>query len=163
MSCVPGPFHETCYGIHVTPQSDHKDHCQLFVPGLHLNLWSSGQAPKQSWCKLHEQALLARCVKLLSTKKLQTTPYHPQMNGLVERSHQTIMQMIGKLGEDEKANWPGHLAEIALAYNATWSAVTGYSPHYLMFGCWPRLPVDFLFPHLKEYRGSLMRHLHQAC
>ena len=29
-------------------------------------------------------------------------PYHPQMNGLVERSHQTIMQMIGKLGEDEK-------------------------------------------------------------
>ena len=28
----------------------------------------------------------------------------PQTNGLVERSHQTIMQMIGKLGEDKKAN-----------------------------------------------------------
>ena len=26
------------------------------------------------------------------------------------------------------------LAEIAHAYNATQSAVTGYSPHYLMFG-----------------------------
>ena len=40
--------------------------------------------------------------KLLGMKKLQTMPYHPQMNGLVERSHQTIMQMIGKMGEDKK-------------------------------------------------------------
>ena len=54
--------------------------------------------------------------------------------------------MIGKLGEDKKANWPSHLAEIAHAYNATQSAVTGYSPHYLMFGRQPRLPVDFVFP-----------------
>ena len=61
-------------------------------------------------------------------------PYHPQTNGLVERSHQTIMRMIGKLGEDKKADWPSHLAEIAYAYNAIQSAVTGYSPYYLMFG-----------------------------
>ena len=73
-------------------------------------------------------------------------PYHPQTNGLVERSHQMIMHMIGKLGEDKKADWPSHLAEIAHAYNATRSATTGYSPHYLMFGRWPRLPVDFVFP-----------------
>ena len=73
-------------------------------------------------------------------------PYHPQTNRLVERSHQTIMHMTGKLGEDKKANWPSHLAEIAHAYNATQSAVTGYSPHYLMFGRWPRLPVNFVFP-----------------
>ena len=69
-----------------------------------------------------------------------------QTSGLVERSHQMIMHMIGKLGQDKKANCPSHLAEIAHAYNATQSAVTGYSPHYLMFGWWPRLPVDFVFP-----------------
>ena len=57
-----------------------------------------------------------------------------------------IMHMIGKLGEDKKADWPSHLAEIAHAYNATQSAVTRYSPHYLMFGQQPRLPVDFVFP-----------------
>ena len=73
-------------------------------------------------------------------------PYHPQANGLVERLHQTIMHMIGKLGEDKKADWPSHLAEIAHTYNATQSTVTGYSLHYLMFGQWPRLPVDFIFP-----------------
>ena len=36
--------------------------------------------------------------KILGVKKLQTTPYHPQTNGLVERLHQMIMQMIRKLG-----------------------------------------------------------------
>ena len=84
--------------------------------------------------------------KLLCMKKLQTMPYHPQMNGLMERSHQTILQMIGKLWEDKKADWPGHLAEIVHGYNATKSAVMGYSPHYLMFGCRPRLLVNFYFP-----------------
>ena len=39
---------------------------------------------------------------LLSMKKLQTMPYHQQTNGLVERSNQTIIQMIGKLREDKK-------------------------------------------------------------
>ena len=37
-------------------------------------------------------------------------------------------------GRRQKANWPSHLAEIAHAYNATQSAVTGYSLHYLKFG-----------------------------
>ena len=73
-------------------------------------------------------------------------PYHPQTNRLVERSHQMIMHMIRKLGEDKKADWPSHLAEIVHAYNATQSAVTGYSPHYLMFGQQPRLLVNFIFP-----------------
>ena len=41
--------------------------------------------------------------KILSMEKLQTMPYHPQTNGLEERSHQTIMRMIRKLGEDKKA------------------------------------------------------------
>ena len=73
-------------------------------------------------------------------------PYHPQINGLVERSHQTIMHMIGKLREDKKADWPSYLAGIAQAYNATHSAVTGYSPHYLMFGQRLSLPDDFVLP-----------------
>ena len=56
-----------------------------------------------------------------------------------------IMYMIGKLGEDKKADWPSHLAEIVHTYNATQSTVTGYSPHYYMFGQEPRLLVDFVF------------------
>ena len=90
-------------------------------------------------------SIIEKLCKILGIQQLQTMPYHSQTNGLVERSHQTIMCMIGKLGEDKKANWPSHLAEIVHAYNSTWSAVTRYSPHYLMFGWWPRLPVNFVF------------------
>ena len=79
-------------------------------------------------------SIIEELCKILGIQRLQTMPYHPQMNGLVERSHQMIMCMIGKLGEDKKANWPSHLAEIVHAYNATQSTVTRYSPHYLMFG-----------------------------
>ena len=98
------------------------------------------------WGANFMSSIIDEICMLLGMKKLQTTLYHPQTNGLVERSHQTIMQMIGKLGEDKKADWPGHLAEKVQAYNATCSSMTGYSPHYLMFGCRSRLPVDFYFP-----------------
>ena len=91
-------------------------------------------------------SIIEELCKILGIQQLWTMPYHPQTNGLVERLHQMIMHMIGKLGEDKKANWPSHLAEIVHAYNATQSAVTRYSPHYLMFGQWPRLPVNFVFP-----------------
>ena len=91
-------------------------------------------------------SIIQELCEILGIQWLWTMPYHPQANGLVERSHQMIMCMIGKVGEDKKANWPSHLAEIVHTYNATQTAVTGYSPHYLMFGQWPRLPVDFIFP-----------------
>ena len=54
--------------------------------------------------------------------------------------------MIGKLTADKKAQWEQHLPELLQAYNSARSVVTGYSPHYLMFGRHPHLPVDFYFP-----------------
>ena len=79
-------------------------------------------------------SIIDEMCKLPGMKKLQTTPYHPQMNGLVERYHQTIMQMIGKLGEDKKANWSGHLAEIVHAFNTTQSACDGVQS--TLFNVW---------------------------
>ena len=84
--------------------------------------------------------------KLYGVQKLCTSPHHAQTNGQVERMNQTIIRMIGKLREDEKACWSEHLSELLSAYNATRSAVTRYSPYYLLFGRRPRIPVDFQFP-----------------
>ena len=64
--------------------------------------------------------------------------------------NQTITRMIGKLEEDKKACWSEHLLELLMAYNATHSTVTGYSPYYLLFGRRPRIPVDYLFPTLHD-------------
>ena len=88
--------------------------------------------------------------ELYGVQKLRTSPYHVQTNGQVERMNQTIIHMIGKPEEDKKACWSEHLPKLLLAYNATRSAVTRYSPYYLLFGRRPRIPVDYLFPTLHD-------------
>ena len=88
--------------------------------------------------------------KLYGVKKLRTSSYHAQTNGQVERMNQTLIHLIGKLDEDKKACWSKHLPELPMAYNSTHLAVTGYSPHFLLFGSRPRIPVDYLFLTLQD-------------
>ena len=94
--------------------------------------------------------IITHLCELYGVQKLRTSPYHAQTNGQVEHMNQTIIRMIGKLEEDRKACWSEHLPELLMAYNATCSAVTGYSPYYLLFGRRPRIPVNYLFPTLRD-------------
>ena len=87
--------------------------------------------------------LISNLCELYGVRKLRTSPYHAQTNGQVERMNQT-----SKLEQDKKARWSEHLPEMLAAYNGTRSAVTGYSPYFLLFGRKPRMPVDCLFPTL---------------
>ena len=88
--------------------------------------------------------------KLYGVKKLRTSSYHAQTNGQVECMNQTLIRLIGKLDEDKKACWSKHLPELLMGYNSTHSAVTEYSPHFLLFGRGPRILVDYLFPTLRD-------------
>ena len=109
---------------------------------------------------LHDQganfmsSITDKMCKLLGMRKLHTMPYHPLTNGLVERSHQTIMWMIRNLGEDKQANRPGHLAKIVHTYNATQSAMVGCSPHYLMFWCRQSSESTFTSPPLGAQKSA---------
>ena len=94
--------------------------------------------------------VITHLCELHGVQKLRTSPYHAQTNGQVECMNQMIICMIGKLEEDRKACWSKHLPELLLAYNATCSTVTGYSPYYLLFGRRPRILVDYLFPTLRD-------------
>ena len=94
--------------------------------------------------------IITHLCDLYGVQKLIISPCHAHTNGQVERMNQTIIRMIGKLEEDKKACWSEHLPELLLAYNATHSAVTGYSPYYLLFGRRSRIPVDYLFPTLHD-------------
>ena len=55
---------------------------------------------------------------------------------------------------DKRAKWPLHLGPILIAYNATRSLITGYSPYFLMFRHRPRLPVDLLFLTVRQDENS---------
>ena len=94
--------------------------------------------------------LITNLCELYGVQKLRTLPYHAQTNGQVEWMNQTIICMIGKLEQDKKACWSEHLPEMLSAYNGTHSAVTGYSPYFLLFGRKARMPVDYLFPTLHD-------------
>ena len=99
-------------------------------------------------------ALVEELCSAFGIRKCRTTAYHAQCNGQVECFHQMLFHMIGKLSHDKKAQWEQHLPELLQAYNSTWSAVTGYSPHYLMFGRHTRLPVDYYFLMVSAYERS---------
>ena len=82
----------------------------------------------------------------------RTTPYHPQTNGSCERFNSTLLQMLRTLSEMDKKRWPEKLNQLIFAYNATKHSTTNYSPHFLLFGREPLLPLDFLL-----YNGSKKR------
>ena len=115
--------------------------------------------------------VIAAMCKLLGIEKIRTTPYHPQGNGSAERVHQTLQRMIGKLDPEKCRKWPEHIGSMVIAYNATRSQVTRYSPYFLMFGWRPRLPVDLLFPTvnnrewthtINEYVNALYKRLREC-
>ena len=91
------------------------------------------------------KVLTALC-NILNLKQLRTLTYHPQTNGSVERVHQMLIRMVGKLDPKRKHRWPDHISSICHSYNVTRSQVTEYLPHFLMFGRRSHLPIDLLFP-----------------
>ena len=98
--------------------------------------------------------VISELCDLLGITKIRTSPYHPQTNGAVERVHQMLRRMIAKMDPKKRAKWPSHLGPILIAYNATRSLITGYSPYFLMFGHQPRLPDDHLFPTVRRDENS---------
>ena len=62
------------------------------------------------------------------------------------------MHVIGKLGRDWKVDWPRNLPAIVHAYNSTRLPITRYSLHYLMYGHWLHLSINFYFPNIRGMR-----------
>jgi len=91
-----------------------------------------------------ENKLFKELERFCGVVRSRTTPYHPQGNGKTERMNSTLLQMLRTLSESEKPNWHLHINKLMAAYNATTHSSTGYSPHYLLFGREPLLPIDVI-------------------
>ena len=84
--------------------------------------------------------LMAQVCEVLGVKKVNTTAYHPQTDGLVERFNRTLTNMLAKRVERGGADWDQHLPFVLFAYRSSMQESTLESPFFLLHGRDPRLP-----------------------
>lgn len=74
-----------------------------------------------------------------------TSSYHPQTNGLMERFHRTLSDMMSMYINADHTNWDTVLPFVTLAYNTAVQRTTGYSPFFLVYGQQPASFLDTSF------------------
>ena len=63
-----------------------------------------------------ESALIKDLCSLLGIEKSLTSPYHPQSDGLVERSNRTLLNMLCTAANDHGQDWDIMLPNLLMAY-----------------------------------------------
>ena len=81
--------------------------------------------------------------KRFEIEKIQTSSYHPQSDGALERWHACLKGMLKRSGSNIK-EWDRILKYLLFAYRSTPHCTTGFSPFLLMFGREARGPLDIL-------------------
>ena len=104
--------------------------------------------------------------KLLGIEKTRTTPYHPQLDGLVEQMNWTLLMMLSIPAQEEE-RWDEFLPELLMAYQA--SMILQNSLHSTLCSEEKSVPIDVMFgknpdPVQKhtEYARELRAHLENA-
>jgi len=83
--------------------------------------------------------------KLLGVTKLNTTAYHPQCDGMVERLNRTLKAMLRKHAAKFGCQWDRYLASVLWAYRNTPHESTEEKPSFLLFGMDCRSPTEAAF------------------
>ncbi|GFO40116.1 gypsy retrotransposon integrase-like protein 1 [Plakobranchus ocellatus] len=88
--------------------------------------------------------LMEEICRLLSVKRLTTSPYHPQCNGLVERFNATLKGMLKRLASDRPKDWDRYIIAALFAYREAPQESLGFSPFELLYARPVRGPMTIL-------------------
>ena len=88
--------------------------------------------------------LLQEVYQLLHIRRIRTSPYHPQTDGLVERFNGTLKGMLRKFVGRGRSDWDDYLPYLLFAYREVPQETTGFSPFELLYGRRVRGPLDVL-------------------
>ena len=113
--------------------------------------------------------LVLEVCSLLGIEKLNTSGYHPQTDGLVEKFNSTLISMISK-SSTRSDDWDERLPFLLFAYRVSAQESTKESPFYLLFGRNPRLPTESTLTQprsvytidLDDYKTALISNLGSA-
>lgn len=86
--------------------------------------------------------LMSEVYSLMGIQKLNTTAYHPQTDGLVERFNRTLTEMLSKTVEKNGKDWDQKLPYVLFAYRSSPQSSTKESPFFLLYGRDPKLPIE---------------------
>ena len=114
--------------------------------------------------------LMLEVCRLMGTKKVNTTAYHPQTDGLVERFHRTLTDMLAKTVEKDGSNWDEKLPYVLFAYRTSLQQSTAESPFFLLYGRDAHLPTSEVleidptrYPfNIKDYKTEFMTSMSEA-
>ena len=90
----------------------------------------------------------------LNIHHVTTSFYHPQSNGLIERYHRTLVDIISKKLQTDVGSWDMFLNQALAAIHFGVNESTKCSPFFLLFGNEPVLPIDNLLKRRRKYQGE---------
>jgi hypothetical protein len=94
--------------------------------------------------KNFKSILFAQLCKLCGIKAINSTFYHPEGNGLIERTIYSVKQILTMYVDVTHQNWDVHLQAAISAYNASKHSSIGCSPYEVVFGRKPVLVADIV-------------------
>jgi len=118
---------DTVYKLHGIPRKIVSDRDSLFTG--------------QFWEQLN---------KLVGVDLRRSSAYHPQSDGLTERTNRTLGQMLRQCVSPNQKDWAAKLPAIEFALNSARSDSTGFSPFFLNAG---RVPRPMIWDSSSQYPG----------
>lgn len=107
--------------------------------------------------------------RLLNVRKVNTSAYHPQTDGLNERYNKTVIIMLSMYVSDHQKDWDVYLPYVRFAYNTSLQSSTGETPFFLMHGRDAVIPLQVQYAHMdmegwqpKDYRHQVIEGLQQV-
>jgi len=69
----------------------------------------------------------------LKIKQPYTSPYRPQGNGLLERSHRILGEYLRSFANKDPQNWDAHVPFARFYYNSTVHSATNFQPYEIVY------------------------------
>ena len=106
------------------------------------------------WKELH---------RLMGSKLLMSTAFHPQTDGATERANRSIAQILRTVVSNDQQDWSDKCPMVEFTINSSVNATTGYAPFELNYGYMPQsgqhILTDTTFKGVKQFAQQALWNL----